>query len=495
VSRQQRLTLVATILGSTVVFLDSTVVNVALPAIGRALHADLADLQWTVDAYLLTLTAFLLPGGALGDRLGRRRVFSVGLAAFGATSILCGLAPDPRWLAAARLVQGVAGALLVPGSLSVLRASFRPEDEPAAVGTWAALASVSTAFGPLAGGWLAEAVSWRAIFFVNAPLVAAALWAARFVPESRDPAKGRPDLLGAALAALGLGGVVLALVEGAERGLDGRTVAAGATGIAGLTAFLAVEALRRDPMLPLGLFRVRAFTGVNATTLAVYFGLGGAMFLLVLQLQAGLGWTPLASGAALLPVTALLTALSPLAGRAAGALGPRPFLATGPLAIAAGLFLLGRIGPGARYAADVLPGILLLGIGLGATVAPLTSVAMGCVEPERAGVASGVNNAVARLAGLLAVAVLPLAGGMTTASLAHGAMTAGYGRAMTVAAAVTAAGAVVALLTLGPAPARGAAAPRGARGGARAAPARAPARRTPPAPPAPAGPRGPRPPG
>ena len=494
-TREARLVLLATILGSGVAFLDGTIVNVALPAIGRGLGADLADLQWTVDAYLLTLTAFLLPGGATGDRVGRRRVFTVGLASFGATSVLCGLAPDPRWLAAARLLQGVAGALLVPGSLSVLRASFRTEDEPRAVGTWAALAGISTAIGPLAGGWLAENVSWRAIFLVNVPLVLAALWAARFVPESRDPTRRRPDLLGAALAAVGLGGVVLALIGAAEHGPDRRVTAAGAAGVAALAAFLGVEARRRDPMLPLALFRSRPFAGVNAATLAVYFGLGGAMFLLVLQLQTGLGWSPLASGAALLPVTALVAALSPAAGRAAAAVGPRPFLAAGPLLVAGGLLLLGRVGPGARYAADVLPGVLLLGTGLGATVAPLTTVAMGSVEPERAGVASGVNNAVARLAALLAVAVLPLAGGVTSASLARGAMTAGYGRAMSIAAAVTAAGAVAALLTLGPAPARGAAGPGGAPGGGRAAPARARARRSRPAPPGRAGRRGPRPPG
>lgn len=440
--------LLAAVLGSGVAFLDTTVVNVALPAIGRGLGTDLAGLQWTVDAYLLTLTAFLLPGGALGDRLGRRRVFVAGLVAFGATSALCALATTAAALALARLVQGVAAALLVPGSLALLRASFRGEDEARAVGAWAALSGITASLGPLAGGWLAG-LSWRAIFLVNVPLVAAAAWAAlRCVPESRDARRGKPDVAGAVLAAAGLGGVVWALVAGASRGATREVLLALVAGAGALAAFVAVEARRDAPMLPLSLFRARAFSIVNATTLALYFGLNGAFFLVVLQLQVGLGYDPLASGAALLPQIALLTALSPLAGRLAARAGARRFLAAGPLVAAAGLALLGRVAPGASYAGDVLPGVLLLGAGLGATVAPLTSTALDAAPRERAGIASGVNNAVARLGGLLAVAVLPLAGGVPPDAVARGDLGPGYGRALALAAIVTAAGGVIALVGL-----------------------------------------------
>jgi EmrB/QacA subfamily drug resistance transporter len=444
--------LLATVLGSAVAFLDTTVVNVALPAIGRGLGADLGGLQWTVDAYLLTLTAFLLPGGALGDRLGRRRVFLAGLVAFGATSALCAATTSAAQLAAARLAQGIAAALLVPGSLAILRSSFRGEDEGRAVGAWAALSGLTTALGPVAGGWLA-AISWRAIFLVNVPLIAAAAWATlRCVPESRDPTRGPADVAGAVLAAAGLGGMVAALVGAAGRGATPVVLAAGAGGAVALAAFLVVEARREFPMLPLALFRSRTFSAVNALTLAVYFGLNGALFLFVLQLQAGLGWSPIASGAALLPVTALVSSLSPVAGRLAARTGPRLFLAAGPSLIAAGLWWLGGVGPGATYAADVLPGVLLLGAGLGATVAPLTSAALDAVPRERAGIASGVNNAVARLAALLAVAALPLAGGIPAEAVAKGDLGPGYRRALGIAAAAAAGGALLALVTLRPLP-------------------------------------------
>ena len=488
-SREGRGILTATIVASGVAFLDMTIVNVALPSIGRSLGAGLAGLQWTVDAYLLTLTAFLLPGGALGDRVGRRRVFVVGLVSFAVASALCGLAPGPRGLVLARAVQGLAAALLVPGSLAILRASFRPEDAGRAVGTWAGLSGVATAVGPLAGGWLAEAVSWRAIFFVNAPLAAVALRAAlRSVPESRDPGRGRVDVLGAALAAAGLGGIVVALIEG---GAHGGTVVwiAGGAGVAALAAFLLVEARRTDPMLPLSLFGARTFSAVNAVTLAVYFALGGALFLAVLQLQVGAGWSPLAAGAALTPVTLLVLVLSPPAGRLCARSGPRRLLVAGPLVCAVGLALLGRVGAGAGYARDVLPGVAALGVGLGLTVAPLTTAVLVAAPAERAGIASAVNNAVARLAGLLAVAALPLAGGISAAQLAQGTLGAGYRRAMLLAAAVAALGGAVAAATLGAtdAPRRRA---LGAPAGAPPAPRPAPRGRTPPPPRAPAPPPG-----
>jgi EmrB/QacA subfamily drug resistance transporter len=467
--------LLATIVASGMAFLDSTVVNVALPVIGRSLGAGLPELQWTLDAYLLTLTALLLPAGAIADRIGRRRVFIAGVASFAATSALCAAAPGPALLAAARAVQGVAAALLVPGSLAILRASFREEDVGRAIGAWAALSGMATAAGPLAGGWLAGALSWRAIFLVNLPFAAVAIAAAhRCVPESRVASAGRIDVAGAALATAGLGGLTFALIEGGARG--GRGAAATAVaGAAALAAFLAVEARRRDPMLPLSLFGVRAFSVVNALTLAVYFALSGAMFLTVLQLQLGLGWSPLAAGAALLPVTFLLLVLSPVAARAAAAGRTRAFLAGGPIACGAGLALLARIAPGAAYLPRVLPGVLVLGLGLAATVAPLTTAALEAAPPERAGVASAVNNAVARLAGLLAVAALPLAGGISPADVARGGLGPGYRTALGIAACIAAAGGVLAGLMLrGPGPRRRA--PRaGAPAGARAR--RPPARR------------------
>jgi len=445
-TREARRVLTAAIVGSGVAFLDSTIVNVALPSIGRGLATDLRGLQWTVDAYMLALTAFLLPGGALGDRYGRRRVFVVGLLAFGAASGACALAPTAAALAVARAIQGVAGALLVPGSLALLRAAFRPQDQARAIGVWSALSGVSTALGPLAGGWLAEAVSWRAIFLENLPLVGVAAWAARGpIPEA--PARaGRPDLAGAALVAAGLGAVTAALIEAPGRGATPTVVAGALAGVLALAAFIRVEARRADPMLPLGLFRSRAFTAANVVTLGVYLALGGAMFLTVLQLQAGLGWSPLAAGAALLPVTLLVLVLSPLAGRACARVGPWPLLGGGPALIALGVLLLGRVSPGASYERDVLPGVLALGVGLGLTVAPLTIAALGAAPADRAGIASGVNNAVARLAGLLAVAALPLVGGIAPDALRTGTFQAGYSRAMSAAAILAAAGGLSALL-------------------------------------------------
>jgi len=483
--------LLATILASGVAFLDATIVNVALPAIGHSLAIGLAGLQWTVDAYLLTLTAFLLPAGALADRFGRRRVFVLGLVSFAASSALCGLAPGARSLVAARALQGLAAAMLVPGSLAILRASFRPEDAGRAIGVWAALSGVTTAIGPLAGGWLAGAVTWRAIFFVNAPLAAVAVVAAmRCVPESRDPERRSVDLAGAALAAAGLGGVVFALIEARARNGPAPLLAA-AAGTGALAAFLALESRRRDPMLPLSLFRERAFSAVNAITLVVYFALGGASFLAVLQLQVELGWSPLAAGGALLPLTLLLLVLSPLAGRLAGRTGAWPLLTAGPLVCAAGLALLAGVGPGAGYARDVLPGVVALGVGLGLTVAPLTTTVLEAAPPERAGIASAVNNAVARLAALLAVAVLPLAGGLAGSGLPEGALGAGYRRAMMLAALLASVGGLVALATLRPTAARGASAPGGAPAEARRARSPARGRRTPPGRPARGAPRGP----
>jgi MFS family permease len=460
--------LLTTILGSGVAFLDATIVNVALPAIGRALDTGLSGLQWTVDAYLLTLTAFLLPGGDAGDRLGHRRVFVSGLAGFGVASALCGLAPGTGTLVAARALQGCFAALLVPGSLAILRSCFREEDQGKAIGAWAALSGISTAIGPLAGGWLVD-LHWRAIFFVNVPLVAVAIWAAlRFVPAAEPvPAadRRRADVAGAVLVAAGLALVTFALIEATGHGASGRVLVTGALGAAALVAFVAVERRRGSsvrlrpgsgqtssgsggtdsspaPMLPLGVFRSRAFSGLNLLTLGVYFGLNGAIFLLTLQLQTGLGWSPLEAGASLLPLTALIFLLSPLAGRLVPRLGARPLLAAGPLLAGAGLALLGGVGPGDRWLSDVLPGVLVLGVGMGLTVAPLTAAVLAALPAAQAGIASAVNNATARLAGLLAVAALPLLGGLSAGALGGdgGGLGPGFRQAMLVSAALTAAG-------------------------------------------------------
>jgi EmrB/QacA subfamily drug resistance transporter len=447
--------LFAVVLGSGVAFLDQTVVNVALPAMGRGLHMGLPGMQWTVDSYLLTLGALLLVGGSLGDRHGRRRVFTVGLVWFAIASAVCGLAPSWPLLVAARALQGVGAAMLVPGSLALLRSSFHEDDQSQAVGVWAGFSGVTSAAGPLLGGWLVQAVSWRAVFLINLPVVALALWAtARWLPESRDEqSPPRPDLPGAIAATAGLGGLVFALIEGAQVGwTHPMVVAAWVVGAVGVVAFPAVEARSPYPMLPLSLFRARRFAGANLTTLAVYFALGGAIFLLVLELQTVHGYSPLAAGASLTPITVILLALSPPAGRLSRRIGPRGPMTVGPLVAAIGLALLAGLGAGGSYAREVLPGVLVLGLGLGATVAPLTSAALEAVEPRHAGIASGVNNAVARVAGLLAVALLPLAGRLLTAAPSMNA--AAFTAALRVAAAVCALGGAIAFATMGARPER-----------------------------------------
>ncbi len=442
-----RWVIVATVLGSGMAFLDSTVVNVALPAIGRDLDAGLSGLQWTLDAYLLTLGALLLLGGALGDRYGRRRLFEVGLVAFSVASVLCGLAPTLGTLVAARAVQGVGGALLVPGSLALLSASFASEDRGRAVGTWSGLAGAFSAIGPFFGGWLVDAVSWRWVFLINLPVAALTLWVVRaHVPESRNPAAGagRLDLAGAAAVTLGLAGVVFALIEGTVEGASSVVVAAGVVGVGALFAFPVIERGTAHPLVPLGLFRSRQFSGANATTLAVYGAFAGALFLFVVHLQQGLGYSALEAGSAMLPVTVLLLVLSGRAGRLAQRLGPRLPMTVGPLVAAVGLFLLSRVFPGTSYVSGVLPGVVVFGAGLALTVAPLTAAVMAAVEERHLGVGSGVNNAVARVAGLLSVALLPLAAGLRGIEPGTAAFAAGVSDALRIAAVACALGGVVA---------------------------------------------------
>jgi EmrB/QacA subfamily drug resistance transporter len=441
--------ILAAILGSGIAFLDSTVVNVALPAIDDDLGGGLSGLQWTVDGYLLTLGALLLLGGALGDEYGRRRVFVAGLIAFTAASLLCGLAPNIGSLIGARALQGVGGALLVPGSLALISSSFREEDRGAAIGAWSGLTGVAIAMGPFLGGWLVDAVSWRVVFLINVPLAAIAVWVAiRHVPESHDPgASGRPDFTGAAIATVGLAGVVYALIEGPSRGWSGVVIVLGAVGVLALVAFPLVEHRRAHPLVPLGIFGSQQFTGANLTTVAVYAALSVATFLLVIDMQTVLGYSAIEAGTALLPITVLMLLLSSRMGRVAQRVGPRLPMTVGPLVLAVGLVLLSRLDPGDGYATGVLPGMVILGLGLAITVAPLTTAVLAAVDAGHVGVASGINNAVARVAGLLAVAVLPAAVGIGSEDTGR-AFSDGVGNALLVAAVLAVGGAVVSAVTI-----------------------------------------------
>jgi len=432
----------ATALGSGIAFLDGTVVNVALPSIRHDLGGGLRAQQWVVDGYLLTLSALLLFGGALGDRYGRRRIFVIGLIGFAITSLGCGIAPTPTALVIARAAQGIAGALLVPGSLALIDETIDLRDRGRAVGVWAGLSGVSTAIGPFIGGWLVDAVSWRFVFFINLPLaaiaVAIAVWR---LPERVAVRAESLDLAGAALVTVGLAGVIYALIE-ASASRAGDVTAAAAVGGACLAAFFVVETRRPAPMLPLAIFRSRQFSGANLTTLTVYAALGGALFLLALQLQESLHYSALEAGLAMLPVTVIMLVLSPGMGSLSGR--PRLPMTVGPLIAGVGLALMSRVTPGRGYVDAVLPAVVVFGLGLSITVAPLTSTVLASVAEEQVGVASGVNNAVARVAGLLAVAVLPTVAGVDSG----GGLGPGFGRAMLLAAALCWAGGLVSFVTI-----------------------------------------------
>ena len=404
--RGKQVALVASILGSGIVFLDSTIVNVALPAIRTSLHGGLAEQQWVVEAYLLTLSSLLLIGGSLGDLFGRRRVFSIGLVAFGACSVLCAVAPNSEVLIGARAAQGIGGALLVPSTLALIVDTFDERERAGAIGTWTAWTGVATVVGPLGGGALVQAASWRWIFAINLVPVAFTLFLLRWV-ESDTRSPGHVDVPGALLCALGLGGPVFALIEQPQYGWGNARVAIPlGVGVASFAAFIAWERRSPQPMMPLHLFTVRNFAVGNLTTLTLYGGLSVATFFLVLFIQQVGGYTPVASGLALLPITVVVFALSKRFGMLADRLGPHLFMGGGPIVAGAGLLLLVRAGASASYASTILPGVLVFGLGLAATVAPLTATVLGSVEPGHSGLASGVNNAVARVAGLLAIAVL-----------------------------------------------------------------------------------------
>ncbi|HET8837334.1 MAG TPA: MFS transporter [Gemmatimonadales bacterium] len=451
--------LAGSVLGSGAVFLEGSVVNVALPAIARSFHLGVDGLQWVVNGYLLTLSALMLFGGSLGDRFPRPRVFAVGCVAFALFTIGCALAPSLLVLVALRLLQGMAGALLVPNSLAMLETSFEGEERGAAIGQWAGWSAVSTALGPLAGGWLVDAGSWRWVFASVAPFALVAAWLSlRHGPagERRAGRKSGPlDYLGAILATLGLAGLVGALIVGPSLGFGAPLVlGAGIAGVLLLLGFVAHE--RRlghgdtEPLLPLGVFRSRQFTGANLMTLLVYGALNGLMFLLMPQLQDNLGYDALTAGAALLPVNALMLTLSPVAGRIATRIGPRLPMVVGVLTAAGAMALFARVQPGTTYVGAVLPAAIVFGLGLACMVAPLTAAVLGAVDEGEVGVASAINNAAARLAGLLAAAGLPLVAGLGGMTQLEGpAFAAGYARAMWICAGLCVAGALVAVLTMG----------------------------------------------
>jgi EmrB/QacA subfamily drug resistance transporter len=444
--------LVATVLGSGIALLDSTVVGIALPSINRSFGGGVGTLQWVVTGYSLTLAAFLLLGGSLGDRFGRRRVFSLGIVWFAAASALCGLAPSAGLLVAARVLQGVGGALLTPGSLAILQGSFRADDRSRAIGAWSGLGGVATAAGPLIGGYLLAVASWRWVFFINLPVAVLVLViTARHVPETSDPTStGRVDVGGAALAVTFLAGVTYALIEGPTRGWSSPLVVTGlvAAGLAG-PAFLWYEHRKPHPMLPLDLFRSRQFSGANATTFVVYGALGGALFLLPVELQLVVHYSPLESGLALLPVTLIMLVFSARSGKLSARIGPRLQMSVGPVLVGAGLALLARATTPGNYVTQVLPAVLVFGAGLAVTVAPLTATAMSAAPAEHSGIASAVNNTVARAASLFAVAVLPLAAGMTgVAGLTPAELASGFRTAVFIAGAASAAGGLLAFLTI-----------------------------------------------
>lgn len=408
-SRRQLLTLVATILGSTVVFLDSTVVNVALPNVADDLNAGLAGQQWVVEAYMLTLVSLLLVGGSLGDQLGRKRMFIFGLIGFAATSILCALAPTVEFLVGARALQGITGALLVPGSLAIVAATFEGAARGKAVGTWTAWTGIATVLGPAGGGALVEALSWRAVFWVNIPVIVATVaLTMHSVEESRDPDAFRGvDWLGIVLSAAGLAGPVFALIEQPTHGWgDPMVWVPMIAGIACFVLFVVREARARHPMLDLALFKIRNFWVANLTTLSAYAGLIGGLFFVGLFLQQVGGYSPIEAGLATTPISLILFFLSPRWGKLASGTGPRLPMCGGPIVGGIGLIMLLRVDASADYLTEVLPAILIFGLGLSATVAPLTATVLDSVEERHVGIASGVNNGVSRVAGLLAIAVL-----------------------------------------------------------------------------------------
>ncbi|GAA1941112.1 MFS transporter [Amycolatopsis minnesotensis] len=441
--------LATTILGSGMAMLDGTIVTVALPKIGSELNASFADLQWILDGYLLSLAALILIAGSLGDRYGRRRLFVIGVIWFGVASVLCGAAVSTGMLVATRILQGIGGALLTPGSLAILQSTFAREDRARAIGAWSGLGGIAAAIGPLLGGLLVQLGSWRLAFLINLPLAAVCVWLAKkYVPESCDAeTKGRPDFVASAAGALGLAGITFALVEAPPRGAgDPMVLGAGVLGVLAMGAFVRIQLRSADPLVPPSLFRDRTFTLANALTLVVYAALGVVMMLMVMQLQVSLGYGSTAAGLAGLPITIIMLLLSSRSGALAARIGPRAQLVTGPFLIAAGMLLLMRVEPGASYPGTVLPAVVVFGLGLATVVAPVTATVLAAAPDHFAGVASGVNNAIARTGSLLAIAVLPAVAGLSGVAYADPvALTSGWRTSLLVCAALAVAGGLVAL--------------------------------------------------
>jgi EmrB/QacA subfamily drug resistance transporter len=442
----------AAVLGSGIATLDSTVVGIALPAIGRSFHSEIGILQWVVTGYSITLAAFILLGGSLGDRYGRKRIFLIGVVWFAVASALCGIAPNATSLIVARALQGVGGALLTPASLAILQGSFRSDDRSRAIGAWSGLGGLAAAAGPLVGGYLIAVGSWRWVFYINVPVaIAVLLITSLHVPETSDPnSKGKVDKLGAASAVVFLATLTYGLIEASSRGWTSPVVLAGLA-IAAVTGplFIVVERTVKDPMLPLSIFRSRQFSAANAVTFVVYGALGGALFLVPVELQLVVHYSALQSGLALLPITVIMLVLSPRSGRLATRIGPRLQMSVGPIVVGIGLVMLIEATHPGSYLTMVLPAMLVFGAGLTITVAPLTSTAMGSAPAEHAGVASAVNNAVARAAGLIAVTVLPLLAGLTgAAALQPHHFAAGFRVASIIAGCTCAAGGLLAAATI-----------------------------------------------
>lgn len=419
-SRQGRWVLLATILASSMSFLDSTVVNVALPTLQREFRAELSSVAWVVDAYVLTLTAFILLGGSFGDIFGRRRALRLGLVVFTTGSLLCGIAPTLLLLDVARAVQGLGGALLVPSSLAILTASFDPSERGRAVGLWASLSGIGAAIGPLAGGLLVDAISWRGIFFLNLPIaMTVVLVALPKVPESRDvEAERHIDVPGATIAAVFLAGLTFALIEGSHLGWTSPAVLTGfVAGGLGFGAFILTERRSRHPMVPLSIFSNRTFSAVNVATLMIYAALGGASLYLVLDVQQARGFSAVAGGASLLPITGMLLIGSPIAGRLADRVGPRVPMTIGPALAGTGLLVAAVTAHSSSYWTSIFPSVVIFAVGLALTVAPLTTAVLSALGPSHAGIASGVNSAISRFGGLVAVAILPA---LSLAGFTHG---------------------------------------------------------------------------
>lgn len=444
-----RWVLLATVLGSSLAFLDASIVTIALPQIGRELGATTAGLQWTLNGYVLTLAALVLLAGSLGDRFGRRRVYVIGAVWFAAASLACGLAPNVETLVAARILQGVGGALLTPGSLALIHVCFAPDDRARAIGQWAGFSGIAGVIGPFLGGWLVETFGWRWVFLINLPLaVGVVVVTLRHVPESADEtAARRLDVVGAVLCVLGLAGLTYALTAWPERGgADPWVLGSLVGGILAMAAFVLCERWTRAPMLPLRLFRSRALSATQVETFLVYAALAGFGFFVTVTLQVVSGYGPLAAGVASLPITILFLLLSSRAGALGERIGPRLPMGIGPLFCAIGAVMLAGIGPSAPYLTAVLPGVVTLGLGLVLLVAPLTATALDSAPSRLVGVASGVNNAVARSAALVAVAALPLVAGVGRDLTDAAALAPAHRVAMLVCAGMFAAGGVVGLV-------------------------------------------------